>query len=275
MDDNPAVDQANERFWNELCGTTFARRHAIDGQTASALSRFDDAYIAFYPYLLEYVKPERMRGCSVLEIGLGYGTLGQRIVAGGANYHAVDLAEGPLHVMADRLRRSGVALNVVRATSAVLPFGSNSFDYVVSIGCLHHTGRLQQCVDEIHRVLKPGATAVVMLYNQFSYRRWMRSPVRTMGALAREWLSSPAEQAATERERRLYDVDTSQHAAPETVFVSQRGVRRLFASFSDVRTRPENCDDVVPYGRRLHLREHLLPIVGRRAGLDIYITARK
>jgi SAM-dependent methyltransferase len=275
LGESAGVDRANARFWNELCGTTLADREAIAGQTAEALSRFDDAYIAFYPYLLEYVNPARMAGRSVLEIGLGYGTLGQRIVAAGSDYHAVDLAEGPLYAMASRLHHAGSARKIVRATSAVLPFGSNSFDYVVSIGCLHHTGRLTQCVDEVRRVLKPGGTAIVMLYNQFSYRRWMRSPLRTIGAFLHERVSTAAQQRATERERRLYDVDSAHEAAPETVFVSERGIRRLFAEYSGLETRKANCDDLVPLGRFLRLRERFLPIVGRRAGLDIYITARK
>ena len=36
------------------------------------------------------------------------------------------------------------------------PFDSAIFDWVVSIGCLHHTGDMERGIKELYRVLKPG-----------------------------------------------------------------------------------------------------------------------
>ena len=39
------------------------------------------------------------------------------------------------------------------------PLPDGSVDCVVSIGCFHHTGNLQRCIDETWRVLRPGGRA--------------------------------------------------------------------------------------------------------------------
>src|SRR5688572_16592594 len=105
---SPPLDRANAEFWNELCGTTLARSLGIVDRSAASLRRFDDAYLDLYPYLLDYVQPERLAGGSVLEVGLGYGTLGQKLAEAGARYIGLDLATGPVTMMAHRLKLGGL-----------------------------------------------------------------------------------------------------------------------------------------------------------------------
>jgi hypothetical protein len=50
-----AVDTSNIAFWNELCGTTDAKRLGITDNSAPNLKKFDDWYFAFYPYLLDHI----------------------------------------------------------------------------------------------------------------------------------------------------------------------------------------------------------------------------
>jgi SAM-dependent methyltransferase len=269
------IDRANAEFWNELCGTGLATAAGISGRSPEALARFDREFLSFYPYLKRYVQAHLTGGVSVLEIGLGYGTLGQHIAAADARYYGLDLAEGPVEMMRYRLRMLGAVPNVIRGSAYSLPFGPNSFDLVVSIGCFHHTGHLHGCIDEVHRVLRPRGTAVVMLYNQFSYRQWLQFPFHTLAALAGEVISGPADHRANERQRRLYDMNSKGTAAPETVLVSTRRARSLFRDYSHVEVRKENCDNIVPGGRLLSLRQRCLSTFGPHAGLDLYITARK
>ena len=63
---------------------------------------------------------------------------------------------------------------IVQGSVLELPFEAARFDYVFTIGCLHHTGDLPRAVREVERVLRPGGTAVVMLYNLHSYRRLVK-----------------------------------------------------------------------------------------------------
>ena len=124
------TDIKNAVFWNELCGSELARSLGITKSTPESLRIFDEAYMATYPYLSRYVTEEELAGKRVLEIGLGYGTLGQLIASRGCQYHGLDIAD--------------------------IPYRDGSFDYVYSIGCLHHTGDLKKAVSEVHRVLVAG-----------------------------------------------------------------------------------------------------------------------
>jgi SAM-dependent methyltransferase len=151
-----AVDAQNAAFWDTLCGWNLAREAGITGRGEDDLRRFDELYLGFYPYLERYV-PEDFGGKKVLEVGLGYGTLGQLIASRNADYYGVDIAEGPVANMRRRLSWLGLPEDhALQASVLELPFEDGTFDHVYSIGCLHHTGDLERSVDEVHRVLVPG-----------------------------------------------------------------------------------------------------------------------
>jgi len=101
------VDTRNRDFWNELCGSHLARCLGINQVTPENLRRFDEAFLAFYPYLPRYFEKEALQGRKVLEIGLGYGTLGQALTARGRDYFGLDIAEDPVAMMSYRLDKPG------------------------------------------------------------------------------------------------------------------------------------------------------------------------
>ena len=170
----------------------------------------------------------------MLEIGLGFGTVGQILADRGARYHGADIAAGPVSMMRDRLRLLGRPSEeaVLQASALELPWKDASFDVVVSIGCLHHTGDLPQAVSEVHRVLTAGGTAFVMLYNAHSFRQLIVVRREQLRAFRARRSSS-----SSERVRAMYDTNTAGEAAPHTDFVSRRGVRRLFGAFSERQDR--------------------------------------
>ena len=258
-----AIDKSNAEFWDTLCGWGLAQQAGITGERDDDLARFDELYFGFYPYLERYLN-EPLEGKKVLEVGLGYGTLGQAIAARGADYHGVDIAPGPVSMMRRRLGLLGFAGDQVRQASVLeLPFERETFDYVYSIGCLHHTGDLGRSVDEVHRVLAPGGRAVVMLYYRHSLRR-------TVYGL-RDHLSPSRRRRAEEHMRGMYDADPEGVPAPHTDFVSKREVRRLFRGFERVRIDVQNFDSL-RFGTK---REWFLDNVARLIGLDLYIVADK
>lgn len=269
--DRQATDRANAKFWDELCGTTFAKQLGISGRTIEALQRFDQAYLDLYPYLLRRVPTDALRGKRVLEVGLGYGTLGQKIAEAGADYTGLDIAAGPVEMMRHRLAMQGFAGRSIQGSMLECPLPDASLDCVVSIGCFHHTGNVARCIDETWRVLKPGGWAYLMVYNAFSYRQWIKWPLHTLRAA----FASSGSEPATESQRRAYDFNTSGTAAPETVFVSRAQLRDMMARFSEVNLALENCEDLRFLGRTLASRASLLPTLGTISGLDIYVSARK
>src|SRR5262249_28266472 len=199
----------------------------------------DAAYLGFYPYVPPYVLSEPLHGRDVLEIGLGYGTLGQLIASQGAVYNGVDISSGPVAMMRSRLEwmgRQELAENVLGGSAVGLPHETGSLDYVYTVGCLHHTGALARAVEQVRRVLRPGGRAVVMLYNRDSARQ---IGIRAGSALRRlRARVDPRAEAA--RVRAMYDANAAGEAAPHTDFVSVAEVRDLFSGFASVRVDRQN-----------------------------------
>jgi SAM-dependent methyltransferase len=257
------IDESNAAFWDTLCGWNLAQRAGITGQSPDDLRRFDELYLGVYPYLERYV-PSDFAGKKVLEVGLGYGTLGQLIASHGADYHGADIADGPVAVMRRRLSWLGRPEDHVHQASVLeLPFADASFDYVYSIGCLHHTGDLERSVQEVHRVLVPGGRAVVMLYNRHSLRRMRFAVVRLLRGRRGDNLDDEL--------RGVYDSHETGEAAPHTDFVSRAEVRRLFGDFARVKIDVQNFDG---YGFGIK-REWFLSNLAHVAGLDLYVVADK
>jgi len=270
------TDVRNAAFWNELCGSTLARSLGITDRTPESLRKFDEAYMAIYPYLSSYVTEQDLTGKRLLEIGLGYGTLGQIIALRGCQYHGLDIADGPVEMMRYRLGLLGqeVGGRVQKGSALDIPYPADSFDYVYTIGCLHHTGDLPKAVSEVHRVLTAGGKAVVMLYNRYSFRQLAQlraSYVWEILTGRRRWTS------LGEAVRARYDSNAAGDAAPHTDFVSRSDVRhRLFGRFSSIRIDVQNFDGyALLRGRIVIPREKLLGNIARVLGTDLYVMATK
>ena len=115
-----------------------------------------------------------------------------------------------------------------------LPFRTESFDVVYSNGVLHHTPDTAGAIREVHRVLRPGGTAKVMLYHRNSLNYWVEIVLRR-GVLGLEFLRG---RSAEEIMSRV--IEFSDHDARPLVKVYSRGqARELFGMFKDVRVDVE------------------------------------
>ena len=271
--DQAEIDRRNVEFWNELCGTQLARSLGIHDFSAASLEKFDRYFIETYPYVTKYLQLDRLAGKRVLEVGLGYGTVAQMLAQRAGTYVGLDIAAGPVAVVNHRMTLFNLSGSAQQGSILEAPFDSASFDAVVTIGCLHHTGNMQRALDEVYRVLRPGGMALVMVYNALSYRRWFMATAATWRTFVRDYFGSGDTSVTSERDRAAYDRSTAGAVAPETVFTSSRCLRRMCARFSDVTIRKENAEQERPFSRFDRMR--LLPVVGPVMGLDLYATLRK
>jgi len=265
------IDALNATFWDELCGTTLARHAGITDDSPESLRRFDAEYLRFYPYLERYL-PTASRAGSALEIGLGYGTVSQLLAERFRDYRGLDIAAGPVSMVRHRLAMLGVedtTVRVLQGSALAIPHADEMFDFVCTIGCLHHTGDLPRAVAELRRVLRPGGELLVMLYNSHSLRQ---VSMRVRETARRR----PGTEA---RARARYDLNSAGEAAPTTEFVSVRQARRLFGFCRELRIEKQNFDGYAFRVRGLPAvrlpRERLLSTAGRLAGLDLYISGRR
>ncbi len=87
----------------------------------------------------------------------------------GAFYTGVDLMEAALDATRRHFATLGLSGMFRPENAQCLSFADGSFDMVYSHGVLHHTPNPGAAIDEVHRVLKPGGRAVVMLYHRHSF----------------------------------------------------------------------------------------------------------
>lgn len=260
-------------FWDELCGSTLAATLGIKDASPESLARFDRWFCDFYPYLDHYIPFRDLAGKRVLEVGLGYGTVSQQLAEAGASYHGLDIAHGPVAMARHRLRQAGLDGEVRQGSILECPWPDGFFDHVVAIGCYHHTGDVARAIAETHRVLRPGGGTTIMLYYAYSYRRWRHWTRATLRALLAERTGrTPLPTSAAERAH--YDADTKGRPAPETVFVSERFVRRAMANWTSLDIARENFDF---QGRlaRFVPRSAQLRWLAPWCGLELYCRAVK
>lgn len=117
-----------------------------------------------YPTEAELVGRFFTPGASVLDLGCGGGREAFALAERGFAVTAVDYTPAFVAACATGARERGLAIEVLTADAAALPFADDSFDHVVMVGqLLGHVrprARRVQVLAEIRRVMRPGAALV-------------------------------------------------------------------------------------------------------------------
>ena len=245
-------------FWQEHpCGTKFA-----DAQPGSR--KFFELVEA-HRYEKEWHIPAAAgfaytKDLRVLEIGCGLGTDGAQFAQAGAHYTGIDLTEAAIDLARRRFELFDLPGNFRVADAEQLDFPDNSFDIVYSHGVLHHTPDTAAAVREIHRVLRPGGRAIVMLYHRDSYNyRINISILRRTGVHLLRWnaglklvhaLTGETEQSLRDHARQLrsdshylssdefLSHNTDGAGNPLARVYSRRQALELFKDFTAVKLQP-------------------------------------
>lgn len=204
-----------EHWQAEPCGT---RGHATgenegegEGEAGLDFDRIERDRYAAEPHIPGFARFASARGLEVLEVGVGAGTDFVQWARAGARATGVDLTPAAVALTRRRLEQEGLPGHVVQADAEALPFAEASFDIVYSYGVLHHTPDVRAAIAEVHRVLKPGGVARLMLYGLPSWTGWMLwavhgaargQPWRSPKQIIAEHLESPGTQAFAETEAR-------------------------------------------------------------------------
>ena len=268
------IDEQNIEFWDELCGTQLANSLGVNDSSPSSLKKFDDWYMNFYSYLHKHIPFIDLNGKKVLEVGLGYGTVAQKIAESGANYSGLDIARNPVQMVNHRLHQSNLEGYAQQGSILACPFPDQTFDFVISIGCFHHTGNLQQALDEAWRVLKPGGHAMIMVYYAYSYRCWQYYTKQTFLYFLWDKLRFGKEPYACNHQARAhYDQSQNGLIAPETVFTSRSHIKRMTQYWSSFKGFTENIGQESLF--KNIQREKLCHTLGPMIGLDLYCHLKK
>lgn len=277
---NEDVSLANSEYWNELCGSRAARKLGITAGDPQGVQTFDAWFFDFYPYIAgeRFIPWGSLQESRVLEIGLGYGTVSRRL--SGVSKHVISTDIAPNAVKF--IRATAPEVSALTSSALQLPFADAVFNYVISLGCLHHTGDMEAAIRECMRVLRPGGRMVLMVYNRYSYKRWVVSPLDTWRSWRRERSGVPAAGgiSAPQRVSWFWDRSPSDSAPPHTEFATRAQLLRVFDDVSHLEISTINIDnltDLLPQRlqsvRLDQLRIRLLNSwLSRRLGLDLYVT---
>lgn len=193
MSSNPLLDarhqssgaetpQDRNRLWWERLPMTYERWENED--RATTRERVVEMFLRSNPWLdRRYF--QRFHGRHVLEIGCGAGPASILFAEAGARVTAIDLTEAAVEMT--RRHAEGLDVAVERMDAEHLRFPDASFDHVFSWGVLHHSAAPEQAFAEVARVLNPGGTALIMVYNRASLRYWVKGAIWLLlhGKLAR------------------------------------------------------------------------------------------
>ena len=148
----------------------------INNEYYTGAERASDSYfndIEERRYRTHYHLPELFESMDgtdqrLLEVGCGIGVDSIQLAKRGFQVTAVDLTENALAVAKQFAARREATVDFRLGNAEGLDFPDESFDAVYSFGVLHHTPDIERSVAEVHRVLRPGGRAYVMLYHRNS-----------------------------------------------------------------------------------------------------------
>lgn len=178
---------------------------------------------ALYPRIPEIADFGGFRDKDVLEVGVGQGSDHYMFASQGARMTGIDLTPKHCAITSLMLRTLGASSRILRADARSLPFANGSFDHVYSCGVLLLVAEIERALAEIHRVLRPGGTATIMLYNRASLHYWLKTRLYFGWALG--------EDAVLGRDTVL-DWYTDGIGYPKTWHYGPRDLPRLFRSYS-------------------------------------------
>lgn len=192
---------------------------------------------------------EALSNYVALNIGCGAGDEAIILASQGASCIAMDIT-APAAEATDSLLRLLDAGMGIQGDARFLPLQDNSIDLVYSSGVLHHSPDISRSIAQIHRVLKPGGRAYIMLYATWSIVFMQEKLMRWSGE--RAWETEGRKNPCTT----TYTVAESKElfAAFQDVKISKRGASlRNFAKIG--RYLPTCFDSYIdtPLGANLNI----------------------
>ena len=199
--------------------------------------------------------PEEVKGRLVLDAGVGTGRHAELLASWGARVMGVDLSEA-VETARDNLARFPNAL-VMQADIGALPFRPESFDFIYSIGVLHHTPDTRAYTEKLLRLLKPGGGFCLWVYPPKFERRgeWVPLVSRLPPKAFQAWCEWVIDIARPNRGKPWVEAFIRQFPFATHHPTAQRSVLALFDGYTPTYHWTHSPDEVAGWFREWGLEE--------------------
>lgn len=180
--------QASNKGWWEATPMRYDWREKIDAEPGTEAyyrevdARFFSASRKSMPWKAvpfdQFVPFATLKDKDVLEIGVGQGSHAQLIAPYAKTFTGIDLTE---HASASTRKRLGlfnIPATIHQMDAEKMQFPDNSFDYIWSWGVIHHSANTHKVLEEMHRVLRCGGCATIMVYYRSWWHFWLGGMLR-------------------------------------------------------------------------------------------------
>ena len=160
------IDSIRE-YWNKNIHDIEIAKYPIG--TREFFDNLETYHFEKLEYLPRIVSFNGYKGKRLLEVGCGLGIDLVHFAKGGAKVYGIDVAEKAIKLAEKNFELHGLDGELHVMNGEDLNFNNNSFDVIYAHGVLTYTENPQQMLHEIHRVLKPGGEAILMMHNRNSW----------------------------------------------------------------------------------------------------------
>lgn len=123
-------------------------------------------------YLPEQVDFAAYHNLSLLEVGCGAGIDLVHFARAGSKVTGIDISTTAIDLARKNFAHRQLQADLQVMNGEAMTFDDASFDVVYAHGVVQYTANAPAMLAEIRRVLKPGGTAIIMVYNR---RSWLNA----------------------------------------------------------------------------------------------------
>lgn len=261
--------RARDQWSQDPCGAAYGKDLEFGSREffdSVEKQRYED-YAPWMPRVMGF---DQFAGKRLLEVGCGMGTDLLQFARGGAICTGADLTPRSIEISRRHFEVYGASGTFLITDGERLPFPDESFDVVYSNGVLHHTPDTAGAIREIHRVLRPGGIAKVMLYYRHSLNYWGEM-ILHRGILRGELLRGRSPEQIMSR----WVEYSEKEGRPLVKVYSRPAARELFRDFKRVDFEIDQLTRAEFYRLSSVIPERFFRFLTKHFGWNLIITATK
>ena len=152
-------------FWNQGWNDTNSPFGTVEREDPGELREEFRSMLAAQRYpAVTWLSEENVRDRVLLNVGCGGGYEGVLFAGYGARYIGVDFSINAARSTRRLVNAAGYTGVCYQCEAERLPLQDATIDIIYTNGVLHHTPNTPDTLRELHRVLRPGARAIIALY---------------------------------------------------------------------------------------------------------------